>query len=60
MANTDIPTIEPEEMPSFLNELASKYFKDDQDTMLKLAQCSIYIHTTNYMNSTRRQNHLRS
>lgn len=54
MSDSNIPTIEPEEMPSFLNEIASKYFKDDQDIMLKLTQCSMYIHTTNYMNSVRR------
>jgi hypothetical protein len=54
MPDANISTIEPEEMPSFLNELASKYFKDDPDTMLKLAQCSMYIHTTNYIHSTRR------
>lgn len=34
----------PEEMPSFLNNLADDYFKEDYENMDKLAQCSAYIH----------------
>ena len=44
MANNLIPIMEPKEMSQFLNELADKYFKDDPEIQMKLAQCSIYIH----------------
>lgn len=36
--------ISPEEMPSFLNNLADDYFKEDYENMDKLAQISAYIH----------------
>ena len=44
----DFPVMKPEEMPMFLNEVAKK-FKDEegQETMLKLAQCSLYISMIN-------------
>jgi len=41
------PDIEPEEMPAFLNQVASEYFKDNQEIMFKLAQCSMYIFAMN-------------
>ena len=41
--------IDPKDMPSFLNEIAYKYFKGNQEIMLKLAMCSMYIHVCNYM-----------
>lgn len=47
MANNQIPIIEPKEMPQFLNELATKYFQDDQEIWHKLIQCSVYIHGVN-------------
>lgn len=40
----EIPTIEPEEMPKFLNDVAHEYFKDNEEIRSKLAQCSVYIH----------------
>ena len=48
MKKDDFPEITPEEMPKFLNDVAEK-FKDEegQKTMLKLAQCSFYIHLIN-------------
>ena len=48
MKKDDFPEITPEEMPKFLNDVAEK-FKDEegQETMLKLAQCSFYIHLIN-------------
>lgn len=49
--------IEPKEMPKFLNEVAEK-FKDEegQETMLKLAQCSVYIHGVNQLAIQNNQN----
>lgn len=35
----------PSEMATFLNEVASEYFKDKQDIMMKLMECSMYIFT---------------
>lgn len=43
----NFPDIEPEEMPAFLNHVASEYFKDNQEIMFKLAQCSMYIFAMN-------------
>lgn len=56
MKKDKFPEITPEEMPAFLNEVAIK-FKDEegQETMLKLAQCSIYIHTVNDMLGMRKK-----
>ena len=47
--NDELKEIEPKDMPSFLNEIACKYFKDNQENMLKLALCSMYIHVCNCM-----------
>jgi hypothetical protein len=41
--------LEPNDMPSFLNEVATLYFRDNQEIMEKLAQCSIYISMVNYL-----------
>lgn len=41
--------LEPNDMPSFLNEVATLYFQDNQEIMEKLAQCSIYISMVNYL-----------
>ena len=41
--------LEPKDMPSFLNELATKFINDDYELADKLMQCSMYIHTVNYM-----------
>lgn len=56
MKDNNFPDIEPEDMPAFLNKVAAK-FKDEegQETMLKLAQCSIYIHTVNDMLGMRKK-----
>lgn len=40
---------EPKDMPAFLNDLAVTYFKDNEEIMMKLAECSIYIHVVNTM-----------
>lgn len=45
---SDTWNIEPDDMPSFLNEVASKYFKDNERIRFKLAQCSAYIHGIHY------------
>ena len=37
------PTIEPEEMPKFLNDVASEFFADNMEIREKLAQCSVFI-----------------
>lgn len=39
----DIHEIDPSEMPAFLNDVAAKYFREDEYTFWKLAQCSFWI-----------------
>ena len=40
-------TLEPEDMPKFLNDLAVR-FKNEPNIIFGLAQCSAYIHGVNY------------
>ncbi len=40
----DFACIEPEEMASFLNDLAYEYFKDNPEIRQKLVQCSAFVH----------------
>lgn len=40
----ELAIIEPEEMASFLNDLADEYFKNNPGIQQKLAQCSVFIH----------------
>ena len=37
--------LEPEDMPSFLNDLANECFADNFDVRMQLSQCSIFINT---------------
>ena len=51
MNKYDVMNLPPEDMPAFLNELASEYFEDNFDIRMQLSQCSLYIHTiNNYLN----------
>ena len=44
------PEIEPEDMPEFLNRVAAMHKDEEgQEIMMKLAQCSLYIHMCNKM-----------
>ena len=38
-----IPDIRPEDMPSFLNDLALTHFQDNADVYAKLSLCAGYI-----------------
>ena len=35
--------LSPLDMPTFLSELAAKYYKDDEEIFGKLIDCSIYL-----------------
>lgn len=47
MNKYDVMNLDPNDMPAFLNELASEYFEDNFDIRMQLSQCSLYIHTMN-------------
>lgn len=49
MKQYDVMNLAPEDMPAFLNDLASEYFQDNFDIRMQLSQCSLYIHTINYL-----------
>ena len=51
----EMPTIEPEEMPKFLNDVAYEYFKNDPKIAHKLAQCSVYIHGVLFAEKMRKE-----
>lgn len=36
--------MDPKEMPAFLNEVASTYFKDKPEIADKIVQCSVYFY----------------
>lgn len=50
MKKYDVMNLSPEDMPAFLNDLASEYFPDNSDIRMQLSQCSLYIHTINFLN----------
>lgn len=50
----EIPEIEPKDMPAFLNDLATQYFSENEEICMHLAECSMYIHTINYLTEKRR------
>ena len=46
----DYPVMDlsPDDMPSFLNDLANECFADNFDIRMQLSQCSIYLSSINY------------
>jgi hypothetical protein len=43
MNKYDVMNLPPEDMPAFLNELASEYFEDNFDIRMQLSLCATYI-----------------